>query len=58
MPDSNDYAKIKNVSESECFERWKGIRWTPDTNNPERGTCDSEYDFDGWAAKYEGEEEE
>lgn len=50
------YAYIDNVSEEECYDRWDGNSWTADDNNPDVGTCESSFDFDGWAAEHEGEE--
>lgn len=58
MPnDPNEYARIENTSQEECFERWQGVDWTPYEENPKLGRCDSDYDFDGWAAEHEGDEE-
>ncbi|HEY9598672.1 MAG TPA: hypothetical protein V6D33_13480 [Cyanophyceae cyanobacterium] len=57
MIEPNDYAEIENVSKNECFDRWKGVKWTTYKDNPERGTCQSDYDFDEWAADYESRSE-
>lgn len=56
MPEQKEprrFAEIQNVSEEECYERWQGVKWVADENNPEVGVCDSDFDFDSWATEYE-----
>lgn len=56
MPDQKEprrFAEIQNVSKKECYEKWKGVRWVADEETPDVGVCDSDFDFDGWAAEYE-----
>lgn len=57
MPDKSEYSRIDNVTEEECFDRWQGVRWQGDEGD--KGTCYSDYDFDGWSKeKEEGDENE
>ncbi len=59
MPnDPSEYAEIQNVTKEECFDRWDGVDWTPYEDDPNRGICESDYDFDGWATEHEGGEED
>lgn len=59
MPeDENGYAYMENVSKEECYGKWKGVDWAANKDNPKLGLCESDYDFDGWAAEYEEKEEE
>lgn len=56
--DPNDYATIRDVTEDECFDRWQGVSWTENNDGSDKGTCKSDYDFDGWASEYEGDSDE
>lgn len=56
MPE-DESAYIEDISEEECRGRWKGIDWVANKDNPSLGLCESDYDFDGWAAEYEEKEE-
>lgn len=56
--ESKRLAEIQNVSEDECYERWEGVYWEPYENGSDTGICQSNFDFDGWAAEYEQKENE
>lgn len=57
MAEPNDgYAYVEGVSEEECYERWEGVDWVADDDNSGVGVCESNFDFDGWADEYEGNE--
>jgi hypothetical protein len=55
-PQDKNLSEIQNVTQEECFDRWKGQYWY--NTSGDKGTCGSDYDFDGWIEQHEQEQEE